>query len=251
MLLIKKSVFTSIFIFFFFIPPTLADTLNQERKFNIYAKLSLVPKIKIMEISTLLNVENETFHYEFIINSKNIVEFINQIDGKGKVEGFVNNLYQPTKYTYKYIRKKKEKYVEIDYDDNKVVKIINVPEFDSSKLSVVNDEMLIDTIDPSSFFLNVLDFNKTESCKNKFKIFDGKRRYDVVFNNLTKNTDNGTIECEAKQIRIGGYKKEEKVNDVFAASDYIKVIYKDDKLNSFVGYEAKNGSIKIIINEAS
>ena len=53
-----------------------------------------------------------------------------------------------------------------------------------------------------------------------------------------------------QQIRIGGYKKDEKVNDVFAASDYIKVIYKDDKLNSFVGYEAKNGSIKIIINEA-
>ena len=250
MLLIKKSVFTYIFIFFFFISPTLADTLNQERKFNIYAKLSLVPKIKIMEISTLLNVENETFHYEFIINSKNIVEFINQIDGKGKVDGFVNNLYQPTKYTYTYIRKKKEKYVEIDYDDNKIVKIINVPEFDSSKLSVVNDEMLIDTIDPSSFFLNVLDFNKTESCKNKFKIFDGKRRYDVVFNNLIKNKDNGTIECEAAQIRLGGYKSDEKVNDVFAASDYIKIIYKDDKMKSFVGYEAKNGSIKIIINEA-
>ena len=140
---------------------------------------------------------------------------------------------------------------EIKYDNNKVVKVINVPEFDSSKLSVVNDEMLIDTIDPSSFFLNVLDFNKTESCKNKFKIFDGKRRYDVVFNNLLRNKDDGTIECEATQIRLGGYKSDEKVKDVFAASDYIKVIYKDDKLNSFVGYEAKNGSIKIIINEAS
>ena len=250
MLLIKKSVFTYIFIFFFFISPTLADTLNQERKFNIYAKLSLVPKIKIMEISTLLNVENETFDYEFIINSKNIVEFINQINGKGKVEGFINNLYQPTRYTYRYIRKKKEKYVEIEYDNKKVVKVINVPEFDSSKLSVVNDEMLIDTIDPSSFFLNVLDFNKTENCKNKFKIFDGKRRYDVVFNNLLRNKDDGTIECEATQIRLGGYKSDEKVKDVFAASDYIKVIYKDDKMKSFAGYEAKNGSIKIIINEA-
>ena len=27
-------------------------------------------------------------------------------------------------------------------------------------------------------------------------------------------------------------------------------IYKDDKMKSFAGYEAKNGSIKIIINEA-
>ena len=250
MLLIIKSVFTYIFISFFFICPTLADTLNQERKFNIYAKLPLVPKIKIMEISTLLNVENETFYYEFIINSKNIVEFINQIDGKGRVEGYVNSLYQPTNYAYRYIRKKKEKYVEINYNNKKVIKVINMPEFDSSKLSAVNDEMLIDTIDPSSFFLNVLDFDKTESCKNKFKIFDGKRRYDIVFNNLIENKNNGTIECEAKQIRLGGYKIDEKVNDVFAASDYIKVIYKNDELNSFVGYEAKNGSIEIIINEA-
>ena len=249
MLLVKKSVFTLIFIIFFFISPTLADTLNQERKFNIYAKLPLVPKILIMEIQTLLNVENENFEYEFIIKSKNIVEFINQIDGKGKVSGFINDLYRPTNYAYRYIRKKKEKYVEINYDMNKVIKLINEPEFDKSKLSPIDDDMLINTIDPSSFFLNLLDFDKTDACKNKFKIFDGKRRYDVVFNKLIKNKENDLIECEAEQIRLGGYKTDEKVNDVFAASDYIKVIYKDDELNNFIGYEAKNGSIKIIINE--
>ena len=123
-----------------------------------------------------------------------------------------------------------------------------MPEFDSSKLSVVNDEMLIGTIDPSSF-LNVLDFNKTENCKNKFKIFDGKRRYDVVFKNINKNKKNNSIECEANQIRLGGYKNDEKVSDVFAASDYIKVIYSNNNNNDFIGYEAKNGSIKIIIEE--
>ena len=85
--------------------------------------------------------------------------------------------------------------------------------------------MLVGTIDPSTFFLNLLDFNKTKECKNKFKIFDGKRRYDVVFLTNIKNKKNNTIECEANQIRLGGYKKDEKVSDVFAASDYIKVIY--------------------------
>ena len=249
MLLIKKLVFTYILFLSFYIQPTLADTINQERKFNIYAKLPLVPKVTIMEIKTLLNVENEKFHYDFTINSKNIVEFINQVDGMGKVDGFIKRIYRPTNYTYRYIRKKKEKYVEINYDNNKVINVTNEPSFDSSKLSPINEKMLIDTIDPSSFFLNLLDFNKTNECKNKFKVFDGKRRYDVVFNNLIKNKENGTIECEAEQIRLGGYKKDEKVTDVFAASDYIKVIYKDDDLNSFVGYVAKNGSIKIIINE--
>ena len=50
-------------------------------------------------------------------------------------------------------------------------------------------------------------------------------------------------------LMIGGYKTDEKVSDVFAASDYIKVIYSENNDNDFVGYEAKNGPIKIIIEE--
>ena len=135
----------------------------------------------------------------------------------------------------------------MSYSNNAVEKIIKLPEVEKSQLSIVSDDMLVGTIDPSSFFLNLLDYDKTEECKNKFKIFDGKRRYDVVFTNITKN--NNSIECEANQIRLGGYKKDEKVSDVFAASDYIKVIYSENNNNDFIGYEAKNGPIKIIIEE--
>ena len=60
----------------------------------------------------------------FIIKSKNIVEFINQVNGKGKVEGVIDNIYQPTNYLYKYIRKKKGKYVEMRLSNNVVKKIL-------------------------------------------------------------------------------------------------------------------------------
>ena len=226
---------------------TLADTIDLERKFNIYAKLPLVPKVSVMEIATSLNIKNQKYFYDFSIKSKNIVEFINQVNGNGQVDGVIDNIYRPTNYLYKYTRKKKEKYVEMSYSNNAVEKIINLPKVDKSQLSIVSDDMLVGTIDPSSFFLNLLDYDKTEKCKNKFKIFDGKRRYDVVFTNITKN--NNSIECEANQIRLGGYKKDEKVSDVFAASDYIKVIYSENNNNDFIGYEAKNGPIKIIIEE--
>ena len=33
---------------------------------------------------------------------------------------------------------------------------------------------------------------------------------------------------QLNEIRLGGYKKDEKVSDVFAASDYIKVIYSSE-----------------------
>ena len=247
MTLIKKKFLY--FLLFFFSSYTLADTIDQERKFTIYAKLPLVPKISVMEIATTLSIENDKYFYEFHIKSKNIVEFINQVNGKGTVNGIINNIFKPTNYSYEYTRKKKEKYVEISYSDNAVESIINLPEFDKSKLSIVSDDMLIDTIDPSSFFLNLLNFDKTEQCKNKFKIFDGKRRYDVVFTNINENKKNKTIECEANQIRLGGYKKNEKVSDVFAASDYIKVIYSNNLDKEFIGYEAMTGSIKIIIEE--
>ena len=226
---------------------TLADTIDLERKFNIYAKLPLVPKVSVMEITTSLNIKNQKYFYDFSIKSKNIVEFINQVNGNGQVDGVIDNIYRPTNYLYKYTRKKKEKYVEMSYSNNAVEKIINLPKVDKSQLSIVRDDMLVGTIDPSSFFLNLLDYDKTEKCKSKFKIFDGKRRYDVVFTNITKN--NNSIECEANQIRLGGYKKDEKVSDVFAASDYIKVIYSVNNNNDFIGYEAKNGPIKIIIEE--
>ncbi len=242
-----KKIYLVLFLVFFSYH-TLADTIDLERKFIIYVKLPLVPKISVMEIATSLNIKNHKYFYKFGIKSKNIVEFVNQVNGNGEVVGVIDEIYRPTNYSYKYTRKKKEKYVEISYSNNVVRKILNLPKLDRSELSLVSDEMLVGTIDPSTFFLNLLDYDKTEQCKKQFKIFDGKRRYDVVFKNINKNIKNNSIECEANQIRLGGYKKDENVSDVFAASDYIKVIYSNNN-NEFIGYEAKNGPIKIIIEE--
>ena len=228
---------------------TLADTINEERKFTIYAKLPVVPKIPVMEIKTILEIEDKKYNYEFIIESKNIVEFISPVNGKGEVDGIIGDQYQPLNYIYKYTRKNKDKYVEISYDDNLVNKIIVLPDYDKSELSPITENMLVGTIDPSTFFLSLLDYDKTAECTKNFKIFDGKRRYDIIFEEITKNKKNNNIECEAKQIRLGGYKLDEKISDIFASSDYIKVIYSDSTENEFIGYEAKNGSVNIIIQE--
>ena len=64
---------------------------------------------------------------------------------------------------------------------------------------------MYNTIDPSSFFLNLLNFENLNNCENTFRIFDGKRRYDVLFNGINMNGNN--IECEARQVKIGGYKR--------------------------------------------
>ena len=60
------------------------------------------------------------------------------------------------------------------------------------------------------------------------------------------NKKNSLIECKASQIKLGGYKDNE--TDIFAASDFIQVVYAIET-NEFLRYEAKNGNIKIYINE--
>ena len=68
--------FLFLLIFFNINTLILADTIIEERKFNIYAKLPLLPKIAIMEIDTSLNIKNNKYRYDFNIKSKNIVKFI-------------------------------------------------------------------------------------------------------------------------------------------------------------------------------
>ncbi len=238
-----------IIILILFIPHnTLSDSLTEERTFNIFAKVPLLPKINIMEIYTKLKLEDDRYRYNFQIESKNIVDFINPVNGRGLVIGSTNNGYKPMKYSYKYTRKNKNKLVEIIYEDEKINEVINIPEYDKSNLTPVLDEMLIDTIDPSTFFLTVLDYNNMKECERSFKIYDGKRRYNVDFEKSTQNYENAKIECHASQTKLGGYKNEDNERDVFASSDYIRVIYSLDN-KEFLGYEAKNGNISILINE--
>ena len=225
---------------------SLADTY-EERRFIIDAKYGIFPSIKIMEIYTELKVNEDNFNYIFDIKSKNIVKFINQVNGIGTIKGKIfANKYIPSNYIYTYKRKEKNKYVEIVYGENYIKKIIIKPKYDKSKLTPLTDEMLKKTIDPPTFFLSILNYKNINNCQKTFRVFDGKRRYDVKFDK-SNNSSKNLIECVAKQIKLGGYKDKE--NDVFAASDFIKIVYDKEKENKFLRYEAKNGLINIIIAE--
>ena len=69
-----------------------------------------------------------------------------------------------------------------------------------------------------------------------------------MFTKADKIISNDLIYCKANQIKLGGYKIDED-EDVFASSDYIKVIYNDNDVKDFYGYEANNGAIAIYISE--
>ena len=227
---------------------TLADPFIEERNFVVEAKLSILPKIPVMNIDTVLAIEDDIYEYKFSIRTNNIVDFINRVDGDGSIVGIISDFYSPLHYKYKYTRKGKEKFIEIKYNDSLISELNLIPEPDKTKLTKIKDGMLINTIDPSSFFLNILNYENINDCEKTFRIFDGKRRYDIIFTKAEKTISNNLIYCKANQIKLGGYKIDED-DDVFASSDYIKVIYNDDDKKGFYGYEANSGAITLFINE--
>ena len=227
---------------------TLADPFIEERNFVVEAKLSILPKIPVMSIDTVLEIEDNNYEYKFSIRTNNIVDFINKVNGDGSISGVIDNFYKPLHYKYRYTRKEKEKFVEIKYNDSRISKLTLIPEPDKNKLTKIEDDMLINTIDPSSFFLNILNYENINNCEKTFRVFDGKRRYDVIFTKDDKIFSDNLIYCKANQIKLGGYKIGEE-EDVFASSDYIKVIYNDNDKKDFYGYEANNGAITLFINE--
>tara|TARA_A100001011_G_scaffold400169_1_gene512909 strand:+ start:1843 stop:2595 length:753 start_codon:yes stop_codon:yes gene_type:complete len=235
------SLFTSV--------TTLADPFIEERNFVVEAKLSILPKIPVMNIDTILMIEDDKYEYKFSIRTNNIVDFINKVNGDGSIIGIIDEHYKPLHYKYKYTRKDKEKFVEIKYNDSVITELILIPEPNKNKLTKIEDDMLINTIDPSSFFLNILNYHNINNCEKTFRIFDGKRRYDVLFSKNDKGISNGLIYCEAKQVKLGGYKIGEEDDDVFASSDYIRVIFHNNDKKDFYGYEANNGAITLFINE--
>ena len=237
---ITLSFFTSV--------TTLADPFIEERNFVVEAKLSILPKIPVMTIDTVLAIDDNNYEYNFSIRTNNIVDFINKVNGDGSIIGVIDGFYKPLHYKYRYTRKEKEKFVEIKYNDTFISELNLIPEPDKSKLTKIEDDMLINTIDPSSFFLNILKYENINSCEKTFRVFDGKRRYDVLFTEIDKIISNDLIFCEANQIKLGGYKVDEN-EDVFASSDYIRVIYKNNDKKDFYGYEANNGAITLFINE--
>ena len=229
---------------------TLADPFIEERNFVVEAKLSILPKIPVMSIDTVLEIEDNNYEYKFSIRTNNIVDFINKVNGDGSISGVIDNFYKPLHYKYKYTRKEKEKFVEIKYNGSHISKLTLIPEPDKNKLTKIEDDMLINTIDPSSFFLNILNYENINNCEKTFRVFDGKRRYDVIFTKDDKIISDNLIYCKANQIKLGGYKIDED-EDVFASSDYIKVIYNDNDKKDFYGYEANNGAITLFINEVN
>ena len=159
-----------------------ADTIIEERNFILSAKIPLIPKISIMQISTQLTATvKEKYKLTFKVETLNIVDFINNINGEGYVSGYINDgTYIPLYYKYDYTRKSKKKLVILEYLNGNISKEKFIPPFDKNKLTPIQNSQKNNTVDPATLFLRLLELSKTNKCNEDIKIYDGKRRYDII-----------------------------------------------------------------------
>ena len=239
-----------IFIFF-----TLLISINslkadiQNIKYDLHLRV-LGAQVKIGEITSYFEITDEEYKLEYDLKSENLVQLISPTKGIGKIYGkYINSKLIPEYYNYTYERKGKIKSTNIEFLDSNVINSEVIPPFEKSKLTPVNEPMLKNVIDPSTGIILMGDYHLNDNCSIDYRIFDGKRRYDLTYTSIEEK-DSYKV-CTLQRQKLGGFKKDgnDSSSNPFASADQIDAYFlkKDEKyiIDKFV---TKSDSAELIIN---
>ena len=206
--------------------------------------------IKFLVIFFVFNVNKafgykENYYYEvqfgnFVVGKSHV--FIQAdsshiiLNSKSKTAGFLDALYKyegdlyassvrgnnqwfPKIFSASGIFNNKERSSKLDFENN-LVKYKNYPVLDFKKVHPLNQSTLIGVIDPITAFINIIEkINTYQKCDETFKIFDGRRRYDLKIKSLgitllendrPKSFNGKVIVCGLKVKPLGGHRLETK-----------------------------------------
>tara|TARA_Y100000022_G_C13228823_1_gene366279 strand:+ start:586 stop:1317 length:732 start_codon:yes stop_codon:yes gene_type:complete len=238
----KRNTYTLIILFVLF-----QSAFVYSDEFTLSAKFGPIKKI-IYKFSYEMEVENNNYNLEFKISSQdNIVKFItNETSGKGFSKGKINeNVFIPK--NYQYIEKKEsslKKYL-IDFNDPNNIKGIRIPSYDKSKLTPIDKEMLVGVLDPVLIFYKLANFLDLKNCNSNFKIYDAKRRLDLMVTKISESQKG--FKCLMTSKKIGGYKIKNKIDPLEIPYEMIiEFKYIGDVLR-MTSIEGKNSMLSMII----
>lgn len=238
----KRSTYTLIVLFVLF-----QNAYLYSDEFTLSAKFGPIKKI-IYKISYEMNIENNDYNLHFNLSSQdNFIRFItDETKGKGFSKGKIKEKILITKH-YEYIEEKGEslkKYL-IDFNDSNNIKGTRIPSYDKSKLTPIDNKMLVGVIDPALIFYKLVNFKDLNSCNKNFKVYDAKRRLDLLITKISK--DQNGLKCLITSKKIGGYKIKDKVNPLEIPYEMIiEFKYIDGNLK-MTSIEGKNNILNIII----
>ena len=238
----KRNIYTLIILFVLF-----QNAYVYSDEFTLSAKFGPIKKL-IYKFSYEMVIENNNYNLEFELSSQgNIIKFItDETSGKGFSKGEIHKKTFIPK-NYQYIEKKEnslKKYL-IDFNDPNNIKGMRIPSYDKSKLTPIDNKMLVDVFDPALIFYQLANFLDLKDCSRNFKIYDAKRRLDLLVTKISENQKG--FKCLLTSKKIGGYKIKNKINPLEIPYEMIiqfKYIEDDIRMTSI---EGKNSMLNIIL----
>ena len=239
-----------IFIFFtLFISINSVKADIQNIKYDLYLRV-LGAEVKIGEITSYFEITDEEYKLEYDLKSESLVQLISPTKGIGKINGkHINSKLIPENYNYTYERKGKIKSTNIEFLESDVINSEVIPPFEKSKLTPVYESMLKNVIDPSTGIILMGDYHLNENCSIDYRIYDGKRRYDLIYTSIEEK-DSYKI-CTLQRYKLGGFKKDgnDSSSNPFASADQIDAFFTKKNKNYIIDkFITKSDSAELIIN---
>ena len=158
-------------------------------------------KIELISSSKTAGVLNVFYEYE------------GELFSSSKKE---TDIWLPDKFLTKGIFNKKLRSSHLNWGANNLVNFENNPIIDLKKVHPIDKENLTNVLDPITAFINIIErINIKKNCDTSFKIFDGRRRYNLkiktlgssfIENDRPKSFKGDVLICGLKVLPLGGHR---------------------------------------------
>ena len=222
-------------------------SLSKQENYSVFAKLPLLGEMEVQYIKTDFTSIDDKIKYSYHVSPTKIVDFFDNKISSGFILGKLekNNLVTE-EYFFKSEKENFKREIQFLYSDGLIEEVNIEPNYDISKITNVSDIMIQESIDPVSMFYLITDFEFIKNCNKTIKVYDGKRRYDLI---LSKPIVNDlSYSCTLTHQKIAGYKPEKIAENKLYVSDLIFLV-NDKKSYEFNEVSLRNNNTDLIIRK--
>ena len=240
-----KNLFLYLTVIFAF---TLSNySYGKQESYSVFAKFPLLGEIEVQEISTDLIITNNKIEYSYNVNPTKVVDFFDDKVSSGFINAeLIDNSIHTTEYFFKTEKEDFMRIIKFKYFEGLIKDIIIDPAYDISKITEVTDQMIKESIDPVTMFYMITNYNYIKDCDKIIKVYDGKRRYNLILSNPIES--HKSYSCTLTHQKISGYKPEKIKENKKHVSD-LKFIMDENQYYKFSEVSLRANNTDLIIRK--
>ncbi len=222
-------------------------SLSNQENYSVFAKLPLLGEVEVQKIETDITSVDDRIKYSYHVSPTKIVDFFDSKISSGFILGKLekNNIITE-EYFFKTEKEDFKREIQFQYLDGYIEEVNIEPSYDVSKISNVSDIMIQESIDPVSMFYLITDFEYIKNCNKTIKVYDGKRRYDLILSKPIKN--DLSYSCTLTHKKIAGYKPEKIEENKLYVSD-LRFVVNDKQSYEFSEVSLRNNNTDLLIRK--